>query len=131
MALEGQVWEAAQYAAQAELDHLIAFVDYNKKQLDGYIKDINNVRDIQAKFKSFGWYGQTVDGSKVAEIFDAVEKAKMHKGQPAVIVLDTIKGKGWSLAENTLSNHHMTVSKEQMTEALAEFEKELEKGVKE
>ena len=128
---EGQVWEAALFAAQKKLDHLITFVDYNKKQLDGYTKDINDVGDIKSKFESFGWYGQEIDGSNVAEIIKAIENAKQHKDKPSVIVLHTIKGKGWDFAEKELSNHHMNVSREQMEEALTVLNAQLEGLVKE
>lgn len=128
---EGQVWEAALFAAQKKLDHLITFVDYNKKQLDGYTKDINDVGDIKSKFESFGWYGQEIDGSNVAEIIKAIENAKQHKDKPSVIVLHTIKGKGWDFAEKELSNHHMNVSRDQMEEALTVLNAQLEGLVKE
>jgi transketolase len=127
---EGQVWEAASFAAQKELDHLITFVDYNKKQLDGYTKDINDVRDIRAKFETFGWFGQEVDGSNVEQVYDAIQKARANKGKPSVIVLHTVKGKGWKFAEETMANHHMTVSREQMAEALDALNKQLEEAVK-
>jgi len=126
---EGQVWEAVLYAAQVKLDNLITFVDYNKKQLDGYVKDINDMGDFKGKFESFNWYAQEIDGSSVTEIFEAVEKAKAQKGKPSVIVLNTIKGQGWSLAENMVSNHHMTVSLDQMEGALEELGQKLEKVV--
>lgn len=126
---EGQVWEAVLYAPQVKLDNLITFVDYNKKQLDGYVKDINDMGDIKGKFESFDWYAQEIDGSSVAEIFEAVEKAKAQKGKPSVIVLNTVKGQGWSLAENTVSNHSMTVSPEQMDAAINELRQKLEKVV--
>lgn len=128
---EGQVWEAASYAAQSELDNLIVFVDCNKKQLDGYTRNINDLRDIAQKFASFGWHTQDIDGSKVAEIHEGIEKAKAAKGKSSVIVLNTIKGKGWSFAEDAISNHHMTINKDQMDEALYELEKELEEVEKE
>lgn len=127
---EGQVWESVLYAAQAKLDHLISFVDYNKKQLDGYTKDINDMGDFKAKYESFGWHAQEVDGANVAEIFDAIQKAKEEKGRPSAIILNTVKGKGWRFAEETFSNHHMTVSKEQLDEVLAELEAQLAKAVK-
>jgi Transketolase, N-terminal subunit len=76
---EGQVWEAALYAAQKKLDNLIAFVDYNKKQLDGYVKDINDVGDIKVKFESFGWNAQKVDGNDVVQVYDAIMNAKKLK----------------------------------------------------
>ncbi|WP_039653924.1 transketolase [Clostridium tyrobutyricum] len=126
---EGQVWEAALYAAQKKLDNLIAFVDYNKKQLDGYVKDINDVGDIKVKFESFGWNAQKVDGNDVVQVYDAIMNAKKIKGKPSLIVLDTIKGKGIHFAENLKLNHHIQVSSEQLEETLAYLEKELERLV--
>ena len=128
---EGQVWEAALFATQKKLDHLITFVDYNKKQLDGYTKDINDLGDIKSKFESFGWYGQEIDGSNVSEIIEAIENAKQHKDKPSVIVLHTIKGKGWDFAEKELFNHHMNISRDQMEEVLAALSAQLEGLVKE
>jgi transketolase len=128
---EGQVWEAVSYAAHQKLDNLITFVDDNKKQLDGYTKDINDLGDIKAKFETFGWHVQEIDGHDVGQIFEAIQIAKEAKGKPSAIVLNTVKGKGWSFAENAFSNHHMVVSKEQAEDALLNLEKELEKVVKE
>lgn len=127
---EGQVWEAVMLAAQHKLDNLIAFVDDNKQQLDGYTRDINDLIDVRLKFESFGWHAQRVDGSNTAEIYEAIGKAKAEKGKPSVIVLDTIKGKGCSFAEGVLDNHHMTVSKEQAEEAIKVLEEELERKMK-
>ncbi|MHB9093785.1 MAG: transketolase [Eubacteriales bacterium] len=125
---EGQVWESVLYAAQQKLDNLIAFVDYNKKQLDGYTRDINDLGDIKAKFASFGWHVQEIDGACVSQIYDAVAAAKETKDQPSMIVLNTIKGKGCSFVENTFLNHHMTVTREQTAEAIAKLEKQLQTG---
>jgi transketolase len=127
---EGQVWEAVMCAAQQKIDHFITFVDYNKQQLDGYTKDINDLGDIKVKFESFGWYGHSIDGQNVEEIYSAIEKAKENKGKPSVIVLNTVKGKGCCFAEGILNNHHVTVSKEQMEEALKVLENKLEEVVK-
>lgn len=123
---EGQIWEAVMFSAQKKLDKLIAFVDYNKKQLDGYTKDINDLGDVKAKFESFGWYGQEIDGSDVEQILNAIENAKLVKGQPSVIVLHTVKGKGAAFVENEFSNHHMVVSKEKAEEAIKILQEELE-----
>jgi len=117
------------YAAQQKVDHLITFVDNNKQQLDGYTKDINDVGNIKAKFESFNWFAQEIDGHNVEEIYEAVEKAKAHKGSPSVIVLHTQKGKGCSFAEDKISNHHMTVCKEEMEETLKDLYKKLEEVV--
>lgn len=127
---EGQVWEAVMCAAQQKVDHLIAFVDCNKQQLDGFTKNINDLGDIGSKFESFGWHEQTIDGHSVEEIYNAIKEAKENKGKPSVIVLDTIKGKGCGFAEGVLNNHHMNVSKEQMEETLKVLEKELEEVMK-
>lgn len=124
---EGQVWEGALFAAHFKVDSLIAFIDYNKQQLDGYTKDIMDLGDIAAKFKEFGWHAQDVDGGDTGEVYEAVQKAKDVKGVPHVIVLNTKKGKDCTFAEGVLYNHHVTVSKEQAQDAIAFVEKKLEK----
>jgi transketolase len=107
---EGQVWEGALFAHHHKLDHLITFIDANKKQLDGYTKDINDLGDIGQKFASFGWYAQDINGADIAKILAAIEKAKEIKKQPSVIILDTIKGQGIKFVEETMANHHMIFS---------------------
>ncbi len=124
---EGQVWEAVMFAAHRKLDNLIAFVDNNKQQLDGFTRDINDTGDIKAKFGSFGWDVQEVDGADVAGIYEAVARAKNVTGKPAVIILDTIKGKGCSFAEGVLDNHHMVVKKELIDLEVACLQEKLEK----
>ena len=86
---EGQVWEGALSAAHHKLDNLIAFVDWNKQQLDGAIDDVLDIGDIGEKFRAFGWHVQQVNGHDVDAVKEAVEQAKAHKGQPSMIVLDT------------------------------------------
>jgi transketolase len=122
---EGQVWEAALYAAQKRTSNLIAFVDYNKQQIDGYTKDVNDLGDMREKFENFGWYSLSVDGSNVEEIEEAIQKAKEQKEKPSMIILNTRKGEGCSFAENTLNNHHVNVSMEQGNEAIKILEKKL------
>lgn len=122
---EGQVWEVALYAAHKKIDNLIAFVDYNKQQIDGYTKDVDDLGDVCKKFKDFGWYSLNIDGSKVEEIEEAIKKAKSQKEKPSMIVLNTKKGAGCSFAENTLNNHHINVSMEQGNEAIGILEKKL------
>lgn len=122
---EGQVWEGALFAGHYKLDNLIAFVDYNKQQLDGYTKDIMDLGDIGAKFSEFKWHVQDVDGHDVAQIHEAVMNAKDNKGRPSIIILHTKKGKGCTFAEGVLNNHHMTFTKEQIDEAVRAVEEEL------
>lgn len=116
---EGQNWEAALFAAHHKLDHLIAFTDYNKMQIDGYTMDILDLGDIEGKWRGFGWRVFRVDGHDVRALDAAISLAKASKGQPVMIILDTIKGKGCSFAEGNLGNHNMNITKEQMEEALA------------
>lgn len=109
---EGQVWEAALFAAQQKLDNLILFVDDNGKQLDGYTDDILALGNIGRKFEEFGFFTQDVDGASVEELVAAITNAKKTKGQPSCIVLHTIKGKGITELEEMLLNHHIQVSPE-------------------
>ncbi len=128
---EGQVWEGALFAPQHKLDHLIAFVDYNKKQLDGFTRDICDLGDLARKFQDFGWYAQQVDGNDVEALLKAIETAKASRGRPSMIVMDTIKGKDCTFAEDVYYNHHMTFTQEQAAQAIAALEAKLDKLRKE
>lgn len=121
---EGQVWEMAMMASTKKLDNLIAFVDYNKLQIDGRTDtdEVCNLGDICAKFAAFGWYAQRVDGHDIEAIDEAIDNAKDHKGDPSVIVLDTVKGNGWSRIADTAGSHSRGVSPEELEEALAEMQ---------
>lgn len=123
---EGQVWEMAMFARTKGLDHLIGFVDHNHLQIDGFSDDICYLGDIRRKFESFGWYAQEVDGHDVEAICDAIGRAKQQNGVPSMIVLDTVKGHGWSAIENTAGSHSMNVSAEQMEQALGEMQAALD-----
>ena len=125
---EGQVWEAAQFAAHYKLDHLICFVDSNKRQLDGAVDDImSHGKGIGAKFDAFGWHViEVADGNDVEQIYDAVQAAYAVSGKPTCIVLNTIKGKGCTFAEPS-GAHSSQPSKEQWDEAIAFAEAELAK----
>jgi transketolase len=128
---EGQVWEAALYAAQKKLSNLVAFVDYNHQQLDGYTRDINDLGDLGAKFETFGWFSQVIDGHDFGQILAAVNRAWEEKKRPSMIVMNTIKGKGCTYAEGVLKNHHMVVSEDNTEEALACLQGELQRLEKE
>ena len=123
---EGQVWEGAMFAAHNKLNKLIAFVDNNKQQLDGFTKEIIDMGDIGAKFSSFGWHTQTVDGHNPMAIKNAITEAKKVSDKPCMIILDTIKGYGCDFAEGVEANHHMNFSKEQIDEAVEAAEQKLE-----
>lgn len=119
---EGQVWEAAQFAANYKLNNLIVFLDDNKLQLDGYTKDIMNPFDHAKKWESFGFYTQRVNGHDYEAIDQAINNAKAQKDAPSMIVLDTIKGYGVSFIENAgASNHSMPITKEDIEKAKKEL----------
>lgn len=120
---EGQVWEAAIFANAKKLNKVIAFVDYNKCQIDDYVQDLCALGDIAKKFESFGWYAQNVeDGNDVEQIASAIANAKAQNEKPSVIVLNTVKGKGYSKIEGSLGSHNMPVDMTMVEEALAELE---------
>ncbi len=119
---EGQIWEAGMLAAHKKLDNLIAFTDYNKLQIDGPVDAVNSLGDIAAKWSAFGWHVQKIDGHDVAAIHEATLRAKAAKGQPHMIILDTVKGKGVSFIEAMgATNHNATLSAEQTRLALGEL----------
>lgn len=122
---EGQVWEGALFAAQQRLDHLIAFIDYNKKQLDGYVTDICDIGDVCKKFEDFGWDAKECDGHDVEALRTAIENAKNTEGRPHMIVMHTVKGKDCSFAENVLYNHHMKFKPEDYQNALDALDKKI------
>lgn len=116
---EGQVWEAAMSAAHFKLDNLIAFTDYNKMALDGYIDEVMGLDDLTSKWVAFGWYVQRVDGHNFSQLERAIDKAQKEPLRPSMIVLDTIKGKGCSFAEGKINSHKMSFSCEDADEAIA------------
>ncbi len=115
---EGQIWEAAMFAGNRKLDHLIAFTDYNKAQIDGPTIDINDVDPLADKWASFKWHVQSIDGHDVKAIDEAIEKAKQAKGKPSMIILNTIKGKGAYFCEGDPGSHNMPVTMEMAEKAI-------------
>ncbi len=119
---EGQIWEAAMFAHHYKLDNLIAFVDNNGLQIDGRITDVLSPEPIDEKFRAFGWHVIHADGHDVAALHDAVEEAKSVKGQPAVIIMKTVKGKGVPEVENQVGWHGKAPTEEQCAHFLKEVE---------
>lgn len=112
---EGQIWEAAMYASHYKLDHLIMFLDWNKRQIDGENARVMNLGDLTDKYKAFGWQCQLINGSDISAIYYAILKAKEGREKPAVIILDTVKGAGVPCIEAIDNNHCI-----RMPKALAE-----------
>lgn len=118
---EGQIWEGALTAAQHKLDRIIAFVDDNQMQVDGFTKDILNVEPLVQKWQSFGWHVQRIDGSDVEQILKAVSTAKSIQGKPHVIIADTIKGKGFDFMELQVEWHSKGLTEEEYRSALRQL----------
>ncbi|MBQ2759582.1 MAG: transketolase [Clostridia bacterium] len=126
---EGQVWEAAMFAAAKKLDTLTVIVDNNNLQIDGSIEEVNSPYPIPEKFASFGFNVIEINGHCFDEIEAAFNQAKACKGKPTAIVMTTVKGKGVSFMENQVSWHGSAPNKEQYDIAMAELDnalKELE-----
>ena len=115
---EGQIWEAALTAAQHKLDKIIAFVDDNQMQVDGFTKDILNVEPLVQKWESFGWHVQRIDGSDVEQILKAAALAKSVQGKPHVIIADTIKGKGFDFMELQVEWHSRGLTEDEYRSAV-------------
>lgn len=115
---EGLVWEAAMAASHYKLDNLTAFVDFNGLQIDGKNEDVMGINPIDKKFESFGWNVITIDGHDMEAILAAIEAAKNCKGQPTLILANTVKGKGVSFMENEAGWHGQAPSAEQLEIAL-------------
>ena len=118
---EGQVWEAAMSAGHYKLNNVIAFLDYNKLQIDGSNDEVMKVAPVKEKFEAFGWYVQEIDGHNLEEIISAVENGK-KQDKPVMIVANTIKGKGVSFMENNVSWHGKAPNDEEYKKAMKELE---------
>ena len=115
---EGQVWEAAMEAAHFHLDNLIAVIDCNRLQIDGWVKDVMQVEPLADKYASFGWKVMRVDGHDMEALVRAFEEARAVEGKPVVILADTVKGKGVSFMENQAGWHGKTPNREELSAAL-------------
>ncbi len=119
---EGQVWEAAMSAAHFKVDNLVAIVDRNRLQLDGFCCDIMNSEPLPDKWRAFGWHVLEIDGHDINQILTALEKAKEIKSMPTAIIAHTIKGKGVSFMEFNIDFHGKAPTPEQTEKALKELE---------
>ena len=118
---EGQVWEAAMFAAHYKLDNLVAFLDLNGLQIDGKITEVMNPTPHDEKFRAFGWHVITIDAHDFAEIANALAEARTVKGKPTMIIARSVKGKGVSFMENEVDWHGKAPNEEQYKAALAEL----------
>jgi transketolase len=121
---EGQVWEAAMFAASRKLDNLVVIVDNNGLQIDGPIDEVNSPYPIDEKFKAFNFHVINVeDGNDMDQLRAAFDEARATKGAPTAIVMKTVKGKGVSFMENQVGWHGKAPNDEQYAQAMEELEK--------
>lgn len=122
---EGQVWEAAMFAAAKGLDNLVAVVDNNGLQIDGSVAEVNSPYPIPEKFRAFGWNVIEICGHSFDEIDAAFMAAKEFKGKPTAIIAKTVKGKDVSFMEDQCSWHGTAPNAEQYEQAMAELKAKL------
>jgi len=122
---EGSNWEAVAAAAHHKLDNLFAFVDANGLQISGKTKDVMNMQSMRQKFEAFGWEALEIDGNDMMALVSLLDSLPLKNGKPSAIIMNTIKGKGVSFAENQLNYHYWQPSAEELIQA----EKELDEAI--
>ena len=120
---EGQIWEAAMFAAHQKIDNLISTIDCNNRQIDGDVTDVLSLGDLEAKFKAFGWQTMTMNGNDVRSVIDGLRRAKelCGKGKPVVILMTTEMGQGVDFMTGTHKWHGVAPNDEQLESALAQL----------
>lgn len=118
---EGSVWEGVMAASHYKLDNLCAVVDRNRLQISGSTEDVMHQDDLGQRFASFGWHVAAADGNDIPSLDRAFEEARQKKGQPTVVIADTIKGCGVSFMENQAGWHHRVPTEEEYQEAVREL----------
>jgi len=121
---EGQLWEAAQAAAAYRVDNLTAFLDWNKVQATGPTAEVFPIPALADKWRAFGWEVFTAAGHDPASVVEAVEAAGQAAGKPALVILDTVKGKGIDFAEGSAAYHNGVLDEASYARALAQLEEE-------
>ena len=118
---EGQIWEAAMFAAHYKLDNLTAILDLNNVQLTGNVSEIMGIAPVADKWRAFGWKVLEIDGHDFKQIIESLGKAKENKGKPTIIVAHTTKGKGVSFMQNSCSWHGKVPSDKEYIKAIEEL----------
>ena len=122
---EGQVWEALAFAAAKKLSNLVVMLDWNKRQLDGWTKDVYPMGDYVAKFQAFGFDTVKVDGNDVEAVAAALARTRKGGDKPYAIVLDTVKGAGIREVADMPMNHSISVNDDQYGRWTAQLQAEL------
>jgi len=118
---EGQIWEAAMFGGDKKVDNLVAIVDYNHIQLDGFVDDIMPLDPLADKWRAFNWHVIELNGHDIPALHAAFAEAERTKDQPTAIIAHTIKGQGVSFMENNPKFHGVAPTKEEMEKALVEL----------
>jgi transketolase len=120
---EGNIWEAAMFASHERLSNLIAILDRNRLQIDGFTEDVMSLEPLSEKWKSFGWEViELNDGNDITQVLQALDSATKTKEKPVIIIADTVKGKGVSFMENKVGFHGRALKPEEMEIARGELE---------
>jgi transketolase len=119
---EGQIWEAAMFAAARKVDNIISTVDYNGRQIDGDVEDVLDLGDLAGKWKAFGWDVLEMDGNDLEDVIATLKEAKTHtgKGKPVVILMRTEMGNGVDFMMGSHKWHGVAPNDEQLESALAQ-----------
>ena len=120
---EGQVWEAAMFAAHYKLDNLVAILDLNGLQIDGHITEVMNPTPHDEKFRAFGWHVITIDAHDFNQIEAAFAEARRTEGKPTAIIAKSVKGKGVSYMENACEWHGQAPKEDLYKVAISDLEK--------
>jgi len=120
---EGIVWEAAMTSAHYKLDNLLVIIDRNHCQIDGTTGEIMELEPFKEKWAAFGWNVLAANGHDMNSLKNALDKARMVKGKPSVIIADTVKGKGISFMENNFAWHSGILTGEQYETGLADLKR--------
>ncbi len=118
---EGQIWEAAMSAAHYKLDNLCAILDHNGLQIDGSVEKVMNIKPLSDKWRAFGWKVIDIDGHDYIQILNALDAAEEIKGQPTMVIAETVKGKGVSFFENKVEYHGVAPTDDELERALKEL----------
>ncbi len=121
---EGQVWEAAMYAAHNKMDHVIATIDYNGQQIDGPVDKILSLMDLKAKWEAFGWIVNEFDGNKIEDVIKGLELAKSQarNGKPVMNLMKTVMGFGVDYMMGSHKWHGVSPNDEELKKALDQLE---------
>lgn len=120
---EGQIWEAAMFAAHHKIDNIISTVDFNGRQIDGDVEDVMSLGNLRAKWESFGWHVMEMEGNDIAAVISGLREAQTHtgKGKPVVILMTTEMGQGVDFMMGSHKWHGVAPNDEQLEKALAQL----------